>query len=175
MIVTSRLSIAIVRYLDLRNQSVPLRWTPLSEIADNVHGPEDLAFNHAVDVAKCRGWIIVEDKSPWRHAAQTKAGCSLLREASATPTGAGRVLPAVRAAPTAGSLSNTETEMTNCQLGQGVGRNATRRDFGESINRPHGYIRSQATPFRPWPTSARARRRSRAYDLRGAPLNSRLV
>jgi hypothetical protein len=89
MIVTSSLSIDIVRYLDRRNQGVPLRWTLLSEIADHVYGPEDLAFNQAVDLARLRGWIIVEGKSPWRRAGQTKAGCSLvLQEASATPTAA---------------------------------------------------------------------------------------
>lgn len=93
MIVTSRLSIDIVRYLDHRNQGVPLRWTLLSEVADHVHGPEDVAFNQAVDLARCRGWIIVEGKSPWRRAGLTKAGCSLvLQPASSAPTAA-RKLP----------------------------------------------------------------------------------
>jgi hypothetical protein len=78
MIVTSRLSIDIVRYLDRRTQGVPLRWTLLSEIADHVYGPEDLALNQAVDLARCRGWIIVEGKPPSRRASLTKAGCSLV-------------------------------------------------------------------------------------------------
>lgn len=98
MIVTSRLSIDIVRYLDLRNQGVPLRWTLLNEIADHVYGPEDVSFNQAVDLARCRGWIIVEGKSPWRRAGQTKTGCSLV-QASATPTAARKPSDAVGAEP----------------------------------------------------------------------------
>jgi hypothetical protein len=86
MIVTSRLSVEIVRYLDRRNHGVPLRWTLLSEIANHVHGTEDIAFNQAVDLARCRGWITVEGKSPWRRAGQTKAGCALVSKACATPT-----------------------------------------------------------------------------------------
>lgn len=100
MIVTSRLSIDIVRYLDLRNRGVPLRWTLLNEIADHVYGPEDVTFNQAVDLARCRGWIIVEGKSPWRRAGQTKAGCSLvLQQASATLTAARKPSDAVGAEP----------------------------------------------------------------------------
>ena len=81
MIVTTRLSLDIVRYLNCRTQGVPLQWTALGEIADHVYGPEDLAFNQAVDLARCRGWIMVEGKSPSRRVCLTKAGCSLFLSA----------------------------------------------------------------------------------------------
>jgi hypothetical protein len=78
MIVTPRLSVDIVRYLSRRTQSRPLRWVALSEIADHVYGPEDVAFSQAVDLARCRGWIIVEGKAPSKRACLTKAGCLLV-------------------------------------------------------------------------------------------------
>jgi len=79
MIVTSRLSIDIVRYLNSRTQGTPHHWTTLGEIADHVYGTQDVVFNQAVDLARCRGWIIVEGNSPSRRACLTKAGCSLDR------------------------------------------------------------------------------------------------
>ena len=106
MIVTSRLSIDIVRYLDRRNQGVPLRWTLLGEIADHVYGPEDLAFNQAVDLARLRGWIIVEGKSPWRRAGQTKAGCSLVRQAAGDATVLGLADGAVLLGPAEDTLDH---------------------------------------------------------------------
>ena len=85
MIVTPGLSVDVVRYLDLRTQRRPYQWTALREIADHVygpvHGPEDLAFSQAVDLARCRGWIIVEGNSPSKRACLTKAGCSLVASA----------------------------------------------------------------------------------------------
>jgi hypothetical protein len=77
MIVTSRLSIEIVRYLNRRTQGAPHQWTTLGEIADYIYGAPDLAFNQAVDLARCRGWIIVEGNFTSRRACLTKAGCSL--------------------------------------------------------------------------------------------------
>ena len=78
MIVTSMLSIDIVRYLNRRTEATPYQWTTLCEVADHIYGPEDLVFSQAVDLARCRGWIIVEGKSPSRRACLTKAGCSLV-------------------------------------------------------------------------------------------------
>ena len=78
MIATSRLSIEIVRYLNGRTQGTPHQWTTLGEIADHICGPQDLAFNQAVDLARCRGWIIVEGMSTSKLACLTKAGCSLV-------------------------------------------------------------------------------------------------
>ena len=49
MIVTSKLSIEIVRYLNRRTQGAPHQWTTLGEIADHVYGPEDIVFGQAVD------------------------------------------------------------------------------------------------------------------------------
>jgi hypothetical protein len=81
MFVTSRLSVDIVRYLNRRTQGTPHRWTTLGEIADHVYGPQDVVFSQAVDLARCRGWIIVEGKSTSRRACLTKAGCSLVLSA----------------------------------------------------------------------------------------------
>jgi len=78
MIETSRLSIEIVRYLNGRTQGAPHQWTTLGEIADRIYGPQDLVFNQAVDLARCRGWIIVEGMSTSRLACLTQAGCSLV-------------------------------------------------------------------------------------------------
>jgi hypothetical protein len=78
VIVTTRLSLDIVRYLNCRTQSVSLQWTALGEIADHIHGPRDVVFSQAVDLARCRGWIIVEGKSPSRRVRLTKAGSSLV-------------------------------------------------------------------------------------------------
>jgi hypothetical protein len=78
MIETSRLSIEIVRYLNGRTQGTSHQWTTLGEIADHIYGPQDLVFNQAVDLARCRGWIIVEGKSASRLACLTKPGCSLV-------------------------------------------------------------------------------------------------
>jgi hypothetical protein len=82
MIVTPWLSVDIVRYLSRRTQSRPLRWVALSEIADHVYGPEDVAFSQAVDLARMRGWIIVEGKAPSKRACLTKAGCLLVPPAA---------------------------------------------------------------------------------------------
>src|SRR5262249_2627058 len=77
MIVTTRLSLDIVRYLNGRNQGTPHQWTTLGEIADHIYGPQDVVFGQAVDLARCRGWIIVEGQSISKRACLTKAGCSL--------------------------------------------------------------------------------------------------
>ena len=82
MIVTSKLSIEIVRYLNRRTQGAPHQWTTLGEIADHIYGPQDLAFGQAVDLAWCRGWIIVEGRATSRRACLTKAGCSLVLSAT---------------------------------------------------------------------------------------------
>jgi hypothetical protein len=81
MIVTSRLSIDIVRYLHRRTQGTSHQWTTLGEVADHIYGPQDVLFGQAVDLARCRGWIIVEGKSASRRACLTKAGCSLVPSA----------------------------------------------------------------------------------------------
>jgi hypothetical protein len=85
MIMTSILSIEIVRYLKRRTQGTPHQWTTLGEVADHIYGPEDLVFGQAVDVARCRGWIIVEGKSTSRRACLTKAGCSLVSFGATAP------------------------------------------------------------------------------------------
>ena len=77
MIVTSKLSVEIAQYLNRRTQSMPRQWVTLGEIADHIYGPQDIVFSQAVDVARCRGWIIVEGNPTSRRAALTKAGCSL--------------------------------------------------------------------------------------------------
>src|SRR5262245_56725346 len=74
MIVTTRLSLDIVRYLNGRNQGTPHQWTTLGEIAHHIYGPQDVVFGQAVNLARCRGWIIVEGKSTSRRACLTKAG-----------------------------------------------------------------------------------------------------
>ena len=78
MIVTSMLSVEIVRYLNRRTESTPHQWTTLDEVADNICGSQDLAFRQAVDLARCRGWIVAEGQSPSRRACLTKAGCLLV-------------------------------------------------------------------------------------------------
>ena len=82
MIVTSRLTIDIVRYLNCRTQRTPHHWVTLGEIADHIYGPQDVVFGQAVDLARCRGWIIVEGQSTSKRACLTKAGCSLLLPAA---------------------------------------------------------------------------------------------
>ena len=77
MIVTSRLSMEIVQYLNCRTQSTPHQWVTLGEIADHIYGPQDLVFSQVVDLARCRGWIIVEGNPTSRRACLTKTGCSL--------------------------------------------------------------------------------------------------
>jgi len=81
-IVTARLSLDIVRYLNCRTHRVPRQWTALGEVADHIHGPQDVVFSQAVDLARCRGWILVEGKSTSRRARLTKAGSSLALRAS---------------------------------------------------------------------------------------------
>src|SRR5262249_47681613 len=81
MNITSRLSIDIVRYLNRRTQGTSYRWTTLGEIADHIYGPQDVLFGQAVDLARCRGWIVVEGKSASRRACLTKAGCSAVLSA----------------------------------------------------------------------------------------------
>src|SRR5215470_1184290 len=78
MIVTTRLSLDIVRYLNCRTHGTSHQWTTLREIADRIYGPQDIVFSQAIDLAKCRGWIIVEGKSASRRACLTKAGSSLV-------------------------------------------------------------------------------------------------
>src|SRR5262245_17716351 len=80
--VTTRLSLDIVRYLNCRTHRVPRQWTALGEVADHIHGPQDVVFSQAVDLARCRGWILVEGKSTSRRARLTKAGSSLALRAS---------------------------------------------------------------------------------------------
>ena len=77
MIVTSRLGVEIARYLNRRTKSTPRQWVTLGEIADHIYGPQDLVFSQAVDLARCRGWIVVEGSSTSKRACLTKAGCSL--------------------------------------------------------------------------------------------------
>ena len=85
MIVTSRLAVDIVRYLNRRSGGVPHHWVTLTEIAGHVHGPQDITFGQAVDLARIRGWIIVEGKAPSRRACLTKAGCLLVSMAVTGP------------------------------------------------------------------------------------------
>jgi hypothetical protein len=85
MIVTSMLSIDIVRYLNDRTEATPYRRTTLGEVADQIYGPEDLVFGQAVDLARCRGWVIVEGNSPSRRVCLTKAGCSLVLSPTTAP------------------------------------------------------------------------------------------
>jgi hypothetical protein len=77
VIVTTRLSLDIVRYLNCRTQGVPLQWTASGEVADHIHGPQDIVFNQAVDMGRCGGWIILEGNSTSRRVRLTKAGISL--------------------------------------------------------------------------------------------------
>ena len=73
----SRLSIEIVRYLDRRTEGALHQWIALGEIADHVYRSDDIVFGQAVDLARCRGWILAEGKSESRRACLTKAGCRL--------------------------------------------------------------------------------------------------
>jgi hypothetical protein len=75
MIPTAILCADIVRYLSLRNVG---RWACVSEIADHIWVGADLVFDNAIDLARCRGWIVVEGKSPTRRARLTEAGLRLL-------------------------------------------------------------------------------------------------
>ena len=68
VIVTSRLSVDIVRYLQRRTDALPKQWVALSDVAEAVRGTDDLIFDQAVDVARCRGWIFVEGKSTAKRA-----------------------------------------------------------------------------------------------------------
>jgi hypothetical protein len=75
MMVTSQLSIDIVRYIDQRAHGAAREWVALSEIADHVCGPQSIEFDQAVDLARCKGWIIVEGKSASRRACLTSERC----------------------------------------------------------------------------------------------------
>jgi CheY-like chemotaxis protein len=85
MIVTSRLAVDIVRYLNRRSRGVPHHWVTLTEIAGHVYGLQDITFGQAVDLARIRGWIIVEGQFPSRRACLTKAGCSLVLTLGTSP------------------------------------------------------------------------------------------
>jgi hypothetical protein len=85
MIATSRLSIKIVRYLDRRAQGALHYWISLGEISDHVCGSQDIVFGQAVDLARCRGWILAEGNSAYRRACLTKAGCWLVLPADVGP------------------------------------------------------------------------------------------
>ena len=85
MIVTPTLSLDIVRYLQRRTGGLPKQWVALSEVAGAVRGTDDCIFSQAVDLARCRGWILVEGKSTTKRACLTKAGCQLVAEAELDP------------------------------------------------------------------------------------------
>jgi len=78
MIPTPTLCARIVRYLSQRDLGRVSEWTSTSEIAHGTFGGDDLVFNDAIDLAKCRGWIVVAGISPARRARLTKAGLRLL-------------------------------------------------------------------------------------------------
>lgn len=78
MIPTPTLCARIVRYLSQRNPERATEWTKTSEIADGTLGGDDLAFDDAIDLARCRGWIVVAGNSPTKRARLTKAGLRLL-------------------------------------------------------------------------------------------------
>jgi hypothetical protein len=80
VIVTPRLSVDIVRYLQRRTDGLPQQWVALSDVAGAVRGTDDSIFAQAVDLARCRGWIFVEGKSTTKRACLTKAGCLLVAE-----------------------------------------------------------------------------------------------
>jgi hypothetical protein len=77
MIVTAKQSADIIRYLVQSASGTPNQWTTLCRIADHLHMVEDVSFGQAVDLARCRGWLIVEGTSVKR-ACLTKAGRSLV-------------------------------------------------------------------------------------------------
>jgi len=78
MIVTSTLTIDIIRYLRRRSAKNPVQWVCIGEVADNVCAAGDIVFAQAIDLARSRGWIVAEGKASTRRVRLTKAGYGLI-------------------------------------------------------------------------------------------------